>query len=228
MLEDNLDEINSGISKPPFYDTLTGEGALSEQAGSSFRETLVLKGAYQSIVNDVDADLEKSEFGKSKAIEAAKKQTVGKVNQVESKLNDQIAKAVSKARASAAKTDPIDKSAEAVRQSEIRRLISEQVGQDGLAMQTLISEAVAVGDTESIAALVDAPLFWRQGSLIEDHAALSAKLVEMHDQRLGLEVGQFIQAGKEMKVVFDNIRYSLEPETADNVKKIATGGGDAE
>ena len=226
MLEDNLDEINSGISKPPFYDTLTGEGALSEQAGSSFRETLALKGAYQSIVNDVDADLEKSDLGKSRAIEAAKEQTVGRVNQVELKLDDQIAKAVSKARASAAKTDPPDRAAEAVRQGEIRRLISETVGMDGLAMQTLIGEAIEVGDIESISALVDAPLFWKQASLIPDHAALSATLIEMHDSRLGLEVAQFIQAGKEMKTVFDNIRYSLAPEQADNVRQLATGTND--
>ncbi|MBT6220374.1 MAG: hypothetical protein HOI45_11680 [Rhodospirillaceae bacterium] len=231
MQKDNLSQILDGLTMPDFYPGLTGEGALVEQAGASLREVQAINAAFQSIVDDIDADVERSDVGKSRAIQTAAAETLSKVRQVELKLNDSIDKATSKARANAAKADPPDRAAEAVRQSEIRRLISEAVGMDGIAMQTLISEATETGDVESIAALVDAPLFWKQASLIPDHAALSATLIEMHDQRLGLEVGQFIAAGKEMATVFDNVRHRLEPvaspEQADNVRQLATGTDDA-
>jgi hypothetical protein len=231
MIGDNISQILDGITTPDFYLGLTGEGALFEQAGAALREVLAINGAFQSIVDDIDGDLEKSDLGKSRAIQAAAKEALAKFRLVELKLTDSIDKATSKARANAAKADPPDRAAEAVRQSEIRRLISEQVGQDGIAMQTLISEATETGDVESIAALVDAPLFWQQASLIPDPAALSATLIEMHDKRLGLEVGQFIAAGKEMATVFDNVRHRLEPvaspEQSDNVRQLATGTDDA-
>ena len=227
MPKDDIKEIATGLTTPSFLQRLPETGEPLDVAGKIYRDIFAINRSMMEAVYSIDSNGNLSDQGK-----AAERKNVAKAKQHELKkseaeLSGLVDHTVSKARKSKEKENPLSDSAQQVRNQEIRRIISERVGNDGLEMQTMINELIETGEAGAIDAILDAPGVWPQSQLIPSYDELGAARIAMEDIKLGTSVAALIEADKELKgtiaAVENNISEFFAPP--DDIKELADGDG---
>jgi hypothetical protein len=227
---DRINDVASGLIAPQFIDNLPEDGRPVDVAAKNWRSLQGIDDALTQTVNSIDADDLITDKGKRIQIKEAAGKLLAEALTLKHEHAEFVGKHVRKAQREAT-PETIHPGAAATRQAEIRRLIAEQIGQDGLKMRELLSQAESVGDAETLAAIADAPLAWSQSALVPDHKALAETLAQLATDQLGEDISTLIQADRELGPKFENVQKRLElvldgPD--DPVGKLAKAGNDAE
>jgi hypothetical protein len=228
MAKDNITKLANGLHAPQFIDNLPEDAKPVDTAGGTWRDLQAIDDGMTRAVHAADADDMLSAKGKTTAITAAAEKYRAEATKLKADHSEFVDKQVRKARRENT-PESVDPNAAAIRAWETRNQIAERVGNDALEMKTLLSEAEAVGDVETLSAIADAQISWPQHALVEDHSALAETLATVHDTALGQDVAALIQADRELAPKFENVQNRLEliiDGEPDPVKKTAFGGGD--
>jgi hypothetical protein len=228
-MKDSITSIASGLTVPPIF-AAYGESPGVHGNGMDvmqriFRDTVRLDESITEAVAAIMSNPDWTGGGKVKAKgkEAPKFSHQSRLLRVETE--GLIKTETDIARRNQAKKEPVDPYVKELRAQEIRRLISERVGTDGLAMKTIINDAITTANPETLDALLHAPGAWEPQNLIDDFDALKIARFEMQDAELGGEVAALIKAGREMASRFDAVDAHISELVSDddNITGLAFG-----
>jgi hypothetical protein len=107
------------------------------------------------------------------------------------------------------KPPQIDATVLEIRNGEIRRMILDQVGDDGLKLKGIISDALEKQNVETLDAILTAPMFWPVAGLIEDRGELEVQRLELSNNELGADAADLIRPEEALVGPFENVEEHL-------------------
>lgn len=224
MSKDNIEKLATGLVPPAFIADLLAVGAPVEIAGKAWHDLRAIDEKRHSTLQAINADGNLSTIGQDAATATAAKSLFSEAQKIRLDFERTVEQLVSKARHDL-KPKQIDESVQHHRQAEIRRIVSEIVGDDDLAMQEVLRNAVAASDSEVLDSILDAPSVWPQSRMVGDRESLLASRMKMADADLGPETAALIDASREMAPKFETIEGELSAIAfpTDTVADLASG-----
>lgn len=220
MPKDNIAEIVDGLITPKFMSGLPENGSPLDVCGKFCRHIFDINDAANEAVVSIDANGHLSDEGKRSERRSAAKTQQSELRKVAAELSTLVDNTLTKARAAQKKEIPLSDSAQQLRAMETRQIISAQVGDDNLLMQTLVGELIETNDAASLDAIIDAPRVWPQSRLVENEQLKAARLA-MDDTLLGNDAVSVINADKELKATIAAVENNLAIIADDGADEIA-------